>query len=202
MPRGPPNCGGSRRWRRWCWRGRWRCSYVAKLLLPLHPAFGFVAAFAEAATIGGLADWYAVVALFKRPRACRSRTPPSSRATSTASPTSSASSSRCIFLKRAPVEAKLRQIDFGSFIADWLRDRRARRRRPRPLHAAAAAGGGQHHGNLGSDEFHHPPHHRAIAIDRSGAARRRHAARLRGGWQASGVARRSPARDASNADPA
>lgn len=40
---------------------------AAKLLLPLHPAFGFVAAFAEAATIGGLADWYAVVALFRRP---------------------------------------------------------------------------------------------------------------------------------------
>ena len=40
---------------------------VAKLLLNVHPVFGFVAAFAEAATIGGLADWYAVVALFKRP---------------------------------------------------------------------------------------------------------------------------------------
>jgi uncharacterized membrane-anchored protein YjiN (DUF445 family) len=40
---------------------------TAKLLLPMHPAFGFVAAFAEAATIGGLADWYAVVALFRRP---------------------------------------------------------------------------------------------------------------------------------------
>ena len=40
---------------------------LAKWLLPVHPVFGFVAAFAEAATIGGLADWYAVVALFKRP---------------------------------------------------------------------------------------------------------------------------------------
>jgi uncharacterized membrane-anchored protein YjiN (DUF445 family) len=28
------------------------------------------------------------------------------------------------FLEAAPVEAKLRQIDFGSFIADWLRDRK------------------------------------------------------------------------------
>jgi uncharacterized membrane-anchored protein YjiN (DUF445 family) len=28
------------------------------------------------------------------------------------------------FLETAPVEAKLRQIDFGSFIADWLRDRK------------------------------------------------------------------------------
>src|SRR6478752_4455030 len=40
---------------------------AAKASVPLHPAFGFVAAFAEAATIGGLADWYAVVALFRRP---------------------------------------------------------------------------------------------------------------------------------------
>jgi len=40
---------------------------TAKMLLPVHPVFGFVAAFAEAATIGGLADWYAVVALFRRP---------------------------------------------------------------------------------------------------------------------------------------
>jgi uncharacterized membrane-anchored protein YjiN (DUF445 family) len=28
------------------------------------------------------------------------------------------------FLEAAPVEAKLRQIDFASFIADWLRDRK------------------------------------------------------------------------------
>src|SRR5260221_5653383 len=40
---------------------------AAKALLNVHPAFGFIAAFAEAATIGGLADWYAVVALFRRP---------------------------------------------------------------------------------------------------------------------------------------
>src|SRR5258705_10780345 len=40
---------------------------TAKSLLHVHPVFGFVAAFAEAATIGGLADWYAVVALFRRP---------------------------------------------------------------------------------------------------------------------------------------
>ena len=40
---------------------------TAKALLHVHPIFGFIAAFAEAATIGGLADWYAVVALFRRP---------------------------------------------------------------------------------------------------------------------------------------
>src|SRR6201996_5324134 len=57
---------------------------TAKLLLPMHPGLGFVAAFAEAATIGGLADWYAVVAVFRRAFAL---------------PTSSANSSRCIFSK-------------------------------------------------------------------------------------------------------
>lgn len=32
-----------------------------------HPAWGFVRAFAEAALVGGLADWFAVTALFRRP---------------------------------------------------------------------------------------------------------------------------------------
>ncbi|TIR62382.1 MAG: DUF445 family protein, partial [Mesorhizobium sp.] len=40
---------------------------LAKSLEITHPWLGFVAAFAEAAIIGGLADWYAVVALFRRP---------------------------------------------------------------------------------------------------------------------------------------
>jgi uncharacterized membrane-anchored protein YjiN (DUF445 family) len=33
----------------------------------VHPAIGFVRAFAEAATVGALADWFAVTALFRRP---------------------------------------------------------------------------------------------------------------------------------------
>ncbi len=35
--------------------------------LAVHPAWGFVHAFAEAAMVGGLADWFAVTALFRRP---------------------------------------------------------------------------------------------------------------------------------------
>lgn len=35
--------------------------------LDLHPAWGYVHAFAEAAMIGGLADWFAVTALFRHP---------------------------------------------------------------------------------------------------------------------------------------
>ena len=35
--------------------------------LAVHPAWGYVHAFAEAAMVGGLADWFAVTALFRRP---------------------------------------------------------------------------------------------------------------------------------------
>ena len=34
---------------------------------PHHPSFGYVRAFAEAAMVGGLADWFAVTALFRHP---------------------------------------------------------------------------------------------------------------------------------------
>jgi len=36
-------------------------------LVPAHPVWGYVNAFAEAAMVGGLADWFAVTALFRRP---------------------------------------------------------------------------------------------------------------------------------------
>ena len=39
----------------------------ATLLISLHPAWGYVAAFAEAAMVGAIADWFAVVALFRHP---------------------------------------------------------------------------------------------------------------------------------------
>ena len=40
---------------------------VARWLQATHPAWGFVRAFAEAAMVGGLADWFAVTALFRHP---------------------------------------------------------------------------------------------------------------------------------------
>lgn len=40
---------------------------AARLNQSLHPAIPFVRAFAEAATVGALADWFAVTALFRRP---------------------------------------------------------------------------------------------------------------------------------------
>ncbi|MGL4312735.1 MAG: DUF445 domain-containing protein [Sphingomonas sp.] len=40
---------------------------VARALQPAYPALGFLRAFAEAAMVGGLADWFAVTALFRHP---------------------------------------------------------------------------------------------------------------------------------------
>jgi uncharacterized membrane-anchored protein YjiN (DUF445 family) len=40
---------------------------ATRQVLDLHPAWGFVHAFAEAAMVGGLADWFAVTALFRHP---------------------------------------------------------------------------------------------------------------------------------------
>ena len=40
---------------------------TARALEPAHHAWGFVRAFAEAAMVGGLADWFAVTALFRHP---------------------------------------------------------------------------------------------------------------------------------------
>src|SRR5438309_11394236 len=40
---------------------------AARALEPPYPALGYVKAFAEAALVGGLADWFAVTALFRHP---------------------------------------------------------------------------------------------------------------------------------------
>jgi len=40
---------------------------VSRRLVPLDPGWGYVRAFAEAAMVGGLADWFAVTALFRHP---------------------------------------------------------------------------------------------------------------------------------------
>jgi uncharacterized membrane-anchored protein YjiN (DUF445 family) len=97
---------------------------AAKALVKVHPIFGFVAAFAEAATIGGLADWYAVVALFRRPLGLPIPHTAIIQSNQHRIADKLGEFIEEHFLEAAPVEAKLRQIDFGSFIADWLRDRK------------------------------------------------------------------------------
>lgn len=95
---------------------------TAKMLEPSYPAVGLVAAFAEAATIGGLADWYAVVALFRRPLGL----PIPHTAIIPANQHRIADNlGRFIevnFLAPGPVREKLRQVDFAALVADWLAD--------------------------------------------------------------------------------
>jgi len=97
---------------------------TSKALLSVHPLFGFVAAFAEAATIGGLADWYAVVALFQRPLGLPIPHTAIIQSNQHRIADKLGEFIEVHFLEPGPVDAKLRQIDFGSFVADWLRDRK------------------------------------------------------------------------------
>jgi uncharacterized membrane-anchored protein YjiN (DUF445 family) len=94
----------------------------ARWMLPVHPAFGFLAAFMEAATIGGLADWYAVVALFRSPLGLPIPHTAIIQSNQHRIADKLGEFIETHFLEAAPVESKLRQIDFASFIADWLRD--------------------------------------------------------------------------------
>lgn len=95
---------------------------VTKYLEPAYPWIGFVAAMAEAATIGGLADWYAVVALFKRPLGL----PIPHTAIIPENQNRIADNlGRFIeqnFLAPAPVQEKLKEVDFAALVADWLSD--------------------------------------------------------------------------------
>lgn len=96
---------------------------LAKWLEPRHALWGFVAAFAEAAAIGGLADWYAVVALFRRPLGLPI---PHTAIIPENQKRIGDNLGRFIerqFLASAPVAEKLRAIDFAKLVADWLSDR-------------------------------------------------------------------------------
>src|SRR5204863_7483131 len=95
---------------------------AARALVPVHPAFGFVAAFAEAATIGGLADWYAVVALFKRPLGLPIPHTAIIQSNQHRIAHKLGEFIEVPFLEAGPGGAKLRRVDFGSFGAGWRRD--------------------------------------------------------------------------------
>jgi uncharacterized membrane-anchored protein YjiN (DUF445 family) len=96
----------------------------AKVMEPHHAAFGFLAAFAEAAAIGGLADWYAVVALFRRPLGLPIPHTAIIPANQQRIAEKLGEFVERNFLDAAPVETKLRSVDFAAFIADWLASER------------------------------------------------------------------------------
>ena len=93
---------------------------VAHALEARHPAWGYVAAFAEAAMVGAIADWFAVVALFRHPLGL----PIPHTAIL---PTRKARLGRNLadflcdnFLATPQVLAKVRSFDAAGRIAQWL----------------------------------------------------------------------------------
>ncbi|MGN2621855.1 DUF445 domain-containing protein [Stutzerimonas balearica] len=86
-----------------------------------HPAWGYLASFAEAAMVGAIADWFAVTALFRRPLGL----PIPHTAII---PRNKARIGRNLaefitthFLATPLVLAKLRELDIATRLADWLR---------------------------------------------------------------------------------
>ena len=96
---------------------------VARHFEPRHWAWGYLAAFAAAATVGGLADWYAVVALFRRPLGLPIPHTAIIQRNHLRIADTLGEFIETNFLAPEPVEARLREVDFAALVADWLSDR-------------------------------------------------------------------------------
>ncbi len=95
---------------------------IARSLETTHWAWGYVSAFAAAATVGGLADWYAVVALFRRPLGLpiphTAIIPRNHQRIAETLGTFVETN----FLATEAVERKLGEVDFAAQVAEWLYD--------------------------------------------------------------------------------
>jgi len=96
---------------------------AARHFEPVHWAWGYVAAFAAAATVGGLADWYAVVALFRRPLGLPIPHTAIIPRNHERIADNLGSFIETNFLAPEAVERKLSEVDFASHMASWLGDR-------------------------------------------------------------------------------
>ena len=95
---------------------------AAKWFEPRYPGLAYVAAFAEAATIGGFADWYAVVALFRRPLGLPIPHTAILPANQERVADSLGDFIETNFLAEEPVRKKLEETDFAALVIDWLTD--------------------------------------------------------------------------------
>jgi uncharacterized membrane-anchored protein YjiN (DUF445 family) len=97
---------------------------VASLLEHRHPAWGYVAAFSEAAMVGAIADWFAVVALFRHPLGVpipHTAIIPNNKDRIGENLATFITSN---FLSTPQVLDKLRRFDVAARAADWLADER------------------------------------------------------------------------------
>ena len=93
---------------------------AARLMQSRHWSLGYVAAWAEAAAVGGLADWYAVVALFRHP--CGIPFPHTAIVSSNRERIARSFGDFVEeqFLAPEPIAQKLRSVDFAAQVSEWL----------------------------------------------------------------------------------
>lgn len=106
---------------------------VARLLEPAHPWLGYVRATAEASLVGGLADWFAVTALFRHPLGLPI---PHTAIMQTQKDRVGRILGNFVqnhFLSRAVLDARLAGIRPASRVATWLDDSEHRRTLARQL---------------------------------------------------------------------
>lgn len=97
--------------------------YIAsRMLVEDHPSFGYVVAFSEAAMVGALADWFAVVALFRHPAGIPIPHTAIIQKNKDRIGENLAAFIKENFLSRDVLEQKLRSIDFAGWIAGILSD--------------------------------------------------------------------------------
>ncbi|MFO1116527.1 MAG: DUF445 family protein [Beijerinckiaceae bacterium] len=97
---------------------------LSRTLTERHWIFAYVAAWAEAAAIGGLADWYAVVALFRHPMGIPM---PHSAIVATNRVRIAESFGIFVhdqFLQPEPIAERLHSVDFAALAAEWIADGR------------------------------------------------------------------------------
>ncbi|HEU4777542.1 MAG TPA: DUF445 domain-containing protein [Telluria sp.] len=92
----------------------------ARLLERTRPGFGFVAAFAEAAMVGAIADWFAVTALFRRPLGLPIPHTAIIPANKERIGENIGSFIEQNFMNVVVVRAELERIDFAGTAAQWL----------------------------------------------------------------------------------
>ncbi|SFO07943.1 Uncharacterized membrane-anchored protein YjiN, DUF445 family [Nitrosospira briensis] len=95
---------------------------LANVFLSVHPSMGYLRAFAEAAVVGALADWFAVTALFRQPLGLPI---PHTAIIPRNKERIGASLGRFVELNFASpevVSAKLARVDLSGNLAQWLSD--------------------------------------------------------------------------------
>jgi uncharacterized membrane-anchored protein YjiN (DUF445 family) len=94
---------------------------VFRLLEAGHPALGYLRAFCEAATVGALADWFAVVALFRHPLGIpnpHTAILPNNKDRVAESLAEFVTSN---FLTEEQLGPRLKELNYAEYLARWLR---------------------------------------------------------------------------------